>query len=375
MGHKHFNGVKTAFLFGLMWAVLIGLWSLIGRGSIGMLLAFSGIGLAMTAYTYWNSDKLAIRSMHARPVTELEQPEMYRIVRELSTVARQPMPRLYVSPTSSPNAFATGRNPQNAAVCCTEGILSILNERELRGVLGHELMHVYNRDILTSSVASAFAGIISSLANLLFFFGGDRERGGNPIAMIATMVLAPIAASLIQLGISRTREYDADEDGAKLTGDPLALASALRKLELGTSATPLPQRQEFENVAHMMIANPFRGAGLSKLFATHPPMPQRISRLEAMAGQPLQGGGNPYSSGPDGLYGAGPGAWRLGDTTTPTSSYPRTTWNGSNGSPQSGQYGSGNYGANPPRGNSDQNRPRYNPYNPNDQSFDPPAGN
>ncbi len=287
MGHRHFNGLKTAFLFGLMWAVLIGIWGLVGKGNIGLLLLFCGFGLAMTGYSYWNSDKLAIRSMHARPVTEIEQPAMYRIVRELANQARQPMPRLYVSPTMNPNAFATGRNPQNAAVCCTEGILQLLDERELRGVLGHELMHVYNRDILTSSIASAFAGMISALTNILFIFGGDRERGGNPLVVIATAILAPIAAMLIQLGISRTREFDADEDGAKLTGDPLALASALRKLELGTNQAPLPQRQEFTDVSHMMIANPFRGGGIGKLFATHPPMDQRIARLEKMAGSSL----------------------------------------------------------------------------------------
>lgn len=286
VGHKHFNGLKTAVLFGIMWAFLLGLWAMVGGGSTSMLVLFCGIGLIGTAYGYWNSDKLAIRAMHARPVSEIEQPVMYRIVRELSTAARQPMPRLYVSPTPAPNAFATGRNPQNAAVCCTEGILAILDERELRGVLGHELMHVYNRDILTSSIAAAFAGIITGLAQFLMFFGGDRERGGNPIAALFMAFLAPVAASLIQLAISRTREYDADEDGAKLTGDPLALASALRKLEAGTQRMPLPQNQNLVDVSHMMIANPFRGGGMGKLFATHPPMTERINRLERMAGLP-----------------------------------------------------------------------------------------
>jgi len=285
MGHQHFNGLKTAALFGVMWAVVLGLWAIFFRGSAGMLVIFVGIGLVTTFVGYWNSDKIAIRAMHAYPVTELEAPEMYRIVRELSTEARQPMPRLFISPTQAPNAFATGRNPKNAAVCCTEGILRLLDERELRGVLGHELMHVYNRDILTSSVASAMAGVITSLAQfLLIFGGGDRREGGNPLAALAMAILAPFAAMMIQMAISRTREYDADEDGAKLTGDPMALASALQKLESGTAKAPLPQTRELQNVSHLMLANPFRGAGMAKMFSTHPPMADRIARLEKMAG-------------------------------------------------------------------------------------------
>src|SRR3954469_23456295 len=281
--HKHFNGLKTAALFGVIWALLLGLGSLIGGGRFIWLFAL--IGLGTTAYGYWNSDKLAIRAMRARPVSELEQPVMYRIVRELSTAARQPMPRLYVSPTAAPNAFATGRNPKNAAVCCTEGILALLDERELRGVLGHELMHVYNRDILTSSVAAAVAGVITSLAQFALFFGGggnDRDRG-NPIAGLMLALLAPVAAMLVQLAISRTREYDADEDGATLTGDPLALASALRKLERGTRVLPLPPDRELVHSSHLFIANPFRGDGISKLFSPPPPMAERIARLEARA--------------------------------------------------------------------------------------------
>jgi heat shock protein HtpX len=287
--HRHYNGLKTAALFGVLWAVLLGIGAILGAGmrSAAPIWIFALIGIGTTAYGYWNSDKIAIRSMQAYPVTEAQAPAIYRIVRELSVRANQPMPRIYISPTEAPNAFATGRNPQNAAVCCTQGILRILDERELRGVLGHELMHVYNRDILTSSVAAAVAGVITSVAQVMLFFGSGDRRNANPLAMIAMALLAPLAASVIQMAISRTREYDADEDGSRLTDDPLALASALRKLELGVQRAPLPQDQQLVNTSHLMIANPFRGAGVSKLFSTHPPMADRIARLEKMAGRPL----------------------------------------------------------------------------------------
>lgn len=286
MGHQHFNGLKTLGLFAFLWVVMLSLGALVNGGKLIWL--FAGLGLIGTAYGYWNSANIAIRAMRARPVSELEQPGMYRIVRELSTAARQPMPTLYVSPTAAPNAFATGRNPRHAAVCCTDGILQLLDERELRGVLGHELMHVYNRDILTSSVAAAIAGMITAIAQFLMFFGGgDRQRATNPIAALAMVILAPLAATVIQLAISRTREFDADEDGSKLTGDPLALASALRKLEAGTRAAPLPPVRELVDVSHLMIANPFRGGGMATLFSTHPPMANRVDRLEKMAGRRL----------------------------------------------------------------------------------------
>ena len=289
--HKHYNGLKTAALFGVLWAVLLGLGGLVGvwTRSGSPIWIFALLGVAMTFYSYWNSDKIALRSMQAYPVSEAEAPGLYQIVRELSQRANQPMPRIYVSPTQSPNAFATGRNPENAAVCCTEGILRLLDARELRGVLGHELMHVYNRDILTSSIAAAVAGVITSVAQFAMFFGGGgRDRNANPIALLALSLLAPFAASLIQLAISRTREFDADEDGSQLTGDPLALASALRKIEGGVRMAPLPADQRLVNTSHLMIANPFRGGmGLAKMFATHPPMAERIARLEHLAGRPL----------------------------------------------------------------------------------------
>ena len=277
---KHHNGLKTTLLFALIWALFLAMGALIGGGRFIWL--FAVFGLLSTAYTYWNSDKLAIRAMRAREVGPHEAPEMHRIVTELAATAGQPIPRLYISPTSAPNAFATGRNPQNAAVCCTTGILGLLDERELRGVLGHELMHVYNRDILTSAVASAISGVITSIAQMMFFFGGGQDRP-NPLAMLAMALLAPLGATVIQLAISRTREFDADEDGARLTGDPLALASALRKIEAGASARPLRPEPKLESVSHMMIANPFRGSDVAKLFSTHPPMDRRVARLEAMA--------------------------------------------------------------------------------------------
>jgi heat shock protein HtpX len=288
--HNHHNGLKTAALFGVLWAVLLGLGAVIGTStrSTTPIWIMALVGVGTTAYGYWNSAKIALRSMQAYPVTEEQAPQLYQIVRELSARANQPMPRIYVSPTPAPNAFATGRNPQNAAVCCTEGILRLLSVRELRGVLGHELMHVYNRDILTSSVAAAVAGVITSVGQMLLFFGGGGDRrNANPLAMLAMALLAPVAAMVIQSAISRTREYDADEDGSALTGDPLALASALRKIHQGVQMVPLPPDQKLVNASHLMIANPFRSGGVSRMFATHPPMQDRITRLELMARGPL----------------------------------------------------------------------------------------
>lgn len=277
------NTIKTAILLGLLWAVLLGIGWIFAQntGSMAWIILFGGIGLVSTFYSYWNSHKLALKAMSAREASPDEYPWYYQTVRELSEKAGEPMPRLYISPHPAPNAFATGRNPENAAVCVTEGILQILSERELRAVLGHELMHVYNRDILTSSVAAGISGLITSVAHI-FFFAGPRREGSMAGGLILA-ILAPFAAMLIQLAVSRTREYDADEDGAHLTEDPLALASALKKISGGIDANPTPATPQTESISHLMIANPLSGAARS-LFSTHPPMEKRIARLEQIAG-------------------------------------------------------------------------------------------
>ena len=271
--------LKTAMLMAALTVLLVLLGQAMG-GTRGMM-GFFVFAVLMNFFSYWFSDKIVLAMYRAKPATESDAPELYSIVRNLAQKAGMPMPKVYIIPDESPNAFATGRNPDHAAVAATEGILRMLSRSELEGVMAHELSHVRNRDILVSTIASVLAAAITYLAHFAMFFGGSRDdREGSPVAAIVMMILAPIAAMLIQLAISRSREFMADESGAKLCGNPMSLADALRKLERGVEAIPMDANPATSN---MFIVNPFSARGITKLFSTHPPMEERIARLEDMA--------------------------------------------------------------------------------------------
>ena len=284
------NGFRTTILLAVLTALLVWLGDMFGgrQGAVMALILAGG----MNFFSYWFSDKLVLKMYGAQEVSANDDPELHGIVQELATRAGLPMPKVYVIPEETPNAFATGRNPQHAAVAVTDGIRRILNKRELAGVLGHELTHVLNRDILISSIAATLAGAISYLAHMAqwgMMFGAGRDRdeeggGGNIFSLLIMMIVAPMAAMLIQMAVSRSREYGADAGGAKICGDPLALASALRKLHMGAQNIPLQVSNATANAtAHMFIVNPLSAGGIANLFSTHPPMEERIARLEAMA--------------------------------------------------------------------------------------------
>ena len=278
-----FNLLKTAVLMAAITALFMAIGAVIG-GRQGMILAL-GVAVAMNFFSYWFSDKLVLKMYNAQEVDATSAPQFHRMVSELSQRAGLPMPRVYLIQEDAPNAFATGRNPQHAAVAATTGILRLLSERELRGVMAHELAHVKHRDILISTVSATMAGAISMLANFAMLFGGrDSEgRSTNPIAQIAVMLLAPIAASLIQMAISRAREFEADRGGAEISGDPQALASALQKIHHYARGIPLETAERHPETAQMMIMNPLSGGGLRGLFSTHPSTEERVERLLAMA--------------------------------------------------------------------------------------------
>jgi heat shock protein HtpX len=282
------NGFRTTILLALLTALVVWIGHMFG-GPNGAVIALVMAGV-MNFFSYWYSDKIVLKMYGGQEVTANDDPELYGMVQDLAGRAGLPMPKVYVIPEETPNAFATGRNPAHAAVAVTYGIRRILNKRELAGVLGHELSHVKNRDILVSTIAATLAGAISYLAYMAQWaaiFGGsrDREEGGNSIfGLLFMMIVAPLAAMLIQMAVSRSREYMADASGAKVTGDPLALASALRKLHMGAQNIPLQVSDATANsTAHMFIVNPLTGGGLASLFSTHPAMEERIARLEAMA--------------------------------------------------------------------------------------------
>ena len=276
------NWLKTSLLM----AAIMALFGVVGGyigGASGMVMALL-FGGAMNLFAYWFSDSMVLKMYNAREVDETSAPQFYAMVRELAQRAGLPMPRVYLIDEAQPNAFATGRNPENAAVAATTGILNLLSAREIRGVMAHELAHVQHRDILISTISATMAGAISSLANFAMFFGGRDSEGrpSNPIASIAVAILAPLAATLIQMAISRAREFEADRGGAEICGDPNALADALAKIDAYARGIPMPTAEAHPATAQMMIMNPLSGGGIAGLFSTHPSTEERVSRLRSM---------------------------------------------------------------------------------------------
>jgi heat shock protein HtpX len=278
------NALKTTVLLALLTGLLMWVGQMLG-GVQGLILGLV-FALVMNFGSYWFSDKIVLRMYGARELSEPDAPELYRIVRELAAGSQMPMPRVYLIPTDSPNAFATGRSPAHAAVAVTEGIMRLLTPQELRGVLAHELSHVSNRDTLISAIAATLAGVIMMVARMAQFaaiFGGmrrdERDEGGGALGLLATIIVAPIAATLIQLAISRAREYQADATGARISHDPAALAGALEKIAVASGRIPLPAGPA---TAHLWIVNPLRGSWLANLFSTHPPIEERVRRLRSM---------------------------------------------------------------------------------------------
>ena len=276
------NWLKTSILM----AAIMALFAVIGGylgGATGMLMALL-FGGAMNLFAYWFSDSMVLKMYNAREVDEASAPQFYTMVRDLAQRAGLPMPRVYLIDEAQPNAFATGRNPDNAAVAATTGILQLLSAREIRGVMAHELAHVRHRDILISTISATMAGAISALANFAMIFGGrDSEGRSNPVASIAVALLAPLAASLIQMAISRAREFEADRGGAQICGDPHALADALARIDAYARGRPMPTAEAHPATAQMMIMNPLSGSGIASLFSTHPATEERVARLRAMA--------------------------------------------------------------------------------------------
>lgn len=276
------NWFKTTILM----AGIVVLFGAVGAalgGASGMMIALA-FAAAMNVYAYWFSDTVVLKMYNAQEVDEQTAPRFYRVIRELSQNAGLPMPRVYIIDEAQPNAFATGRDPEHAAVAATTGIMNMLSERELRGVMAHELAHVLHRDTLISTISATIAGAISSIAQFgMLFSGGDRERGVHPVVAILIMILAPIAAMLIQMAISRSREFEADRGGAEISGDPQALASALQKIHNYAHQIPLETAQQHPETAQMMIINPLSTEGIQGLFSTHPPTEERVARLMEMA--------------------------------------------------------------------------------------------